>query len=200
MGKGTTQIKDALKNQKLILSILSDGKWHRHREILEKTKLSPTTLSKHLKELEKGIVEKRIDLESGEYPYPVYYRLDESLAIIRGFKRFTRPCLFTLENRLPRLDLYVYQKFMGELLLQYLIEFSENPKKQEELFNQAVEYFVLEDFREWIQALKETVRKLKKENVNITEILKEELTRYKEESEAFIEGLKFKKEIGVKHE
>jgi DNA-binding Lrp family transcriptional regulator len=182
MGKGTTQIKDALKNQKLILSILSDGKWHRHREILEKTKLSPTTLSKHLKELEKGIVQKRIDLQSGEYPYPVYYRLNQSLAIIRGFKRFTRPCLFTLENRLSRLDLYVYQKFMGERLLQYLIEFSENPKKQEELFNQAVEYFVLEDFREWIQALKETVRKLKKENVNITEILKEELTRYKEET------------------
>jgi DNA-binding Lrp family transcriptional regulator len=200
MGKGTTQIKDALKNQKLILSVLSDGKWHRHREILEKTKLSPTTLSKHLKELEKGIVEKRIDLQSGEYPYPVYYRLNQSLAIIQSFKRFTRPCLFTLENRLPRLDLYVYQKFIGELLLQYLIEFSENPKKQEEQFNQAIEYFVLEDFREWIQALKEIVRKLKKENVNITEILKEELTRYTEESEAFIEGLKLKKEIGVKHE
>jgi len=50
--------------------VLSDGKWHRHKELLEKTGLSPTTLSKHLKELEKGIVEKRIDITSGEYPTP----------------------------------------------------------------------------------------------------------------------------------
>jgi ABC-type enterochelin transport system substrate-binding protein len=39
--------------------------------------LSSATLSKHLKELEKGVVEKQVRLDSGEYPYPVFYRIKE---------------------------------------------------------------------------------------------------------------------------
>jgi len=188
-GVGSYQIKKARNSVRLILDVLKDGKWHRFSEIQKATGLSTATLSKHLKMLEGKLVRKWIDVESGKIPIPVYYRLEQDIAIIQGLKKFSRPCLFTLENRLPRLDLYVYQKFIGEKLFAYLIEYSENPNKNEEEFSQAVEFFVLEDFREWIQALKEAVKKLRKEKVNITEILKEELTRYTEEFKAFLESL-----------
>jgi DNA-binding transcriptional ArsR family regulator len=64
-----------------VLRYLGDNKWHRYQELLEKTKLSSATLSKHLKTLEKGVVEKKIDAESGLYPYPVSYRLREKYQI-----------------------------------------------------------------------------------------------------------------------
>ena len=200
-GVGSYQIKKARNSVRLILDVLKDGKWHRFSEIQKATGLSTATLSKHLKMLEGKLVRKWIDVESGKIPIPVYYRLEPDIAITQGFKKFTRHrlCLFTLENRLPRLDLYIEQMFMGELLFEYLIHYSENPDKNEEEFSQAVEFFVLEDFREWIEVLKEAVKKLRKEKVNITEILKEELTHYTEEFKAFleslVESLKQKKQI-----
>lgn len=59
------------------MKILKDAEWHRYQELREKTGLSSATLSKHLKELEKGVVEKQVRLDSGEYPYPVFYRIKE---------------------------------------------------------------------------------------------------------------------------
>lgn len=64
--------------RKKIMGILLNGKPHRYGEIIGKTKLSKATLSKHLKEMEKeGKITKHIDVESGKYPYPVYYELSE---------------------------------------------------------------------------------------------------------------------------
>ena len=76
-GVGSWQIDKALTAVQAIIEILIDGKWHRYQELREKAGLSSATLSKHLKELEKGIVEKRLLLNSGEYPYPVEYRIKE---------------------------------------------------------------------------------------------------------------------------
>jgi DNA-binding HxlR family transcriptional regulator len=65
----------------IILRYLGDNKWHRYQELLEKTKLSSATLSKHLKVLERGVVEKKMETESGVYPYPVSYRIRENYQI-----------------------------------------------------------------------------------------------------------------------
>jgi DNA-binding HxlR family transcriptional regulator len=66
-------------SQNLILIALSDGQWHRIKELKENIKLSPRTLYKRLNELEKELkwIERREDTESGEYPYPVLYRATE---------------------------------------------------------------------------------------------------------------------------
>lgn len=60
-----------------IKRILADGKWHRYGEIVKTTGLSPATVSKHFKKL-RDVIEKKIDFESGEYPYPVYYKAREA--------------------------------------------------------------------------------------------------------------------------
>jgi DNA-binding HxlR family transcriptional regulator len=71
-------------SQNLILIALSDGQWHRIKELKEKIKLSPRTLYKRLNELEKELnwIERKEDMESGEYPYPVLYRATESILSI----------------------------------------------------------------------------------------------------------------------
>ena len=58
-----------------MIGFLSDGRWHRYCEIIDKTGLSTATVTKHLKQLEGLMVERRVDTESGEYPYPTYYRI-----------------------------------------------------------------------------------------------------------------------------
>jgi DNA-binding transcriptional ArsR family regulator len=74
-GYGEKQENDYKKARNKILEILNDRKKHRYNKLLKETGLSTATLTKHLKELA-GIVQKHIEMESGEYPYPVYYTLD----------------------------------------------------------------------------------------------------------------------------
>lgn|GEM_PF-5005987 len=76
-GMGSWQLNKARTAVQAITRILKDGEWHRYQELREKTGLSSATLSKHLKELERGVVEKKIQLKSEEYPYPVFYRIKE---------------------------------------------------------------------------------------------------------------------------
>jgi DNA-binding HxlR family transcriptional regulator len=76
-GVGSWQIDKARTAVQAVVKILKDGEWHRYQELRQKAGLSSATLSKHLKELEKGVVEKKIQLKSGEYPYPVFYRIKE---------------------------------------------------------------------------------------------------------------------------
>lgn len=74
-GLGETQfIMSQLPRQK-ILSFLRNGEWRRFGEILEATKVSPVTLSKHLKKLVSAdVVERKVFLNDS-YPPPVCYRL-----------------------------------------------------------------------------------------------------------------------------
>src|SRR4030067_524879 len=74
-GIGSYQIGKARKSENEILKALQGGKWHRYQELVELTKLSQPTLSKHLKQLLKGIVERKVDTSGSEYPCPVFYRI-----------------------------------------------------------------------------------------------------------------------------
>ena len=88
-GVGSWQMSRARTAVQAIMRILRDGEWHRYKELRGKAGLSSATLSKHLKELEKGVVEKKILLKSGEYPYPVVYRIREQYQTV--FKIFNIP-------------------------------------------------------------------------------------------------------------
>jgi DNA-binding HxlR family transcriptional regulator len=81
-GFGFWQMEKMQSAALVILKSLIDNQWHQYRELLEKTKLSSATLSRHLKSLEhSGIVEKNLDTQSGAYPYPVSYRLNPQYQI-----------------------------------------------------------------------------------------------------------------------
>jgi len=59
-----------------ILAALQGAGWIRYQNLKEKTELAKSTLSKYLKELvEEKILERKRELESGEWPIPVSYRI-----------------------------------------------------------------------------------------------------------------------------
>jgi hypothetical protein len=74
----TTNKRDYEEAEQEIHNVLADGQWHRARELEEKTRLSPATLSKHLKRDLRISVERKISRRGKEYPRPVYYRLQSS--------------------------------------------------------------------------------------------------------------------------
>ncbi len=74
-GVGEHQIKRAQQAESVLLKNIPQQSWIRYKDIVEKTKLSTATVSKYLKTLEKsGYIEKKVDIKSGEYPYPAIYK------------------------------------------------------------------------------------------------------------------------------
>jgi DNA-binding transcriptional ArsR family regulator len=112
-GVGAYQVDRALTAFQTIMKTLMDGQWHRYQELQAKTGLSSATLSKHLKELEKGVAEKKILLESGKYPYPVVYRIKEQYQhLLKGNNLPDVPTL----NRKTKTDTIMF----GEEVREYL--------------------------------------------------------------------------------
>jgi DNA-binding HxlR family transcriptional regulator len=171
-----------LEKRKLILSILSDGKWHRHKEILEKTRLSPTTLSKHLKDLTKGIVEKKLDLESKEYPYPVLYRLNPKLQktvdIWRNFllSHVERSGNFWLKTDKPEKPF----QSLANLTILAFIDLLKQEQPNKEYFEQAFQYSVLGFFEEGLKLLKQKLETLEpQKRIGILEKIEQNLAGVK---------------------
>jgi len=70
------------KSNQAFLSIIKaiSKKEKRHMDIKKETGLNDPTLSKYLKPLLKlKLVKKRVDIESGKYPYPAYYKAEPEL-------------------------------------------------------------------------------------------------------------------------
>lgn len=75
-GKGKYQTDKEEKALTSILKALSERKEQRYKDIKKESNSNDPTLQKYLKQfIELKMVEKRIDFESGKYPYPVYYRI-----------------------------------------------------------------------------------------------------------------------------
>jgi len=194
-GIGTYQIGKSRTSEKEILNVLTDGEWHRYQEMQQLTRLSTATLSKHLKRLENGIVEKRLDLESGAYPYPVYYRLKPSLT------EANREWKEILKNEIQlNLDLLEqnpeqYFHFLTVMLnletIKHLQFYFLNPKQNENAFNQLMEFFVFSAYRDSIKKLK---MKLKEhEEKNIQQILAKAEKRITEDFKSTCKKLSKKK-------
>ena len=83
-GMGEKQLLIHASSRFIILNILSDKQEHRYNEIVTKSKLSNDTVSKHLKDMEGTLVEKRIEFK-GSYPYPVYYRYIGKMPLVCPF-------------------------------------------------------------------------------------------------------------------
>jgi DNA-binding HxlR family transcriptional regulator len=157
-GIGTYQIGKSTTSENEILNSLTDGEWHRYQDMQRSTRLSTATLSKHLKRLENGIVEKRLDLESGAYPYPVYYRLTPSLT------KTDREWKETLKNEIQlNLDLLEqnperYFHFLTVMLnletIKHLQFYFLRPKQNEVAFDQLMEFFVFSAYHDSIEKLR----------------------------------------------
>jgi DNA-binding transcriptional ArsR family regulator len=166
-----------------ILKFLDDGEWRRNKDILAKIKGSSATIQKHLNELAKGIVEKKRDLESKEYPHPVYYRLKPQYVKnswklrLRQLEKDWQDAV--LNEPLDRTDLNIsvgisrYVEFLnvqiGHQLLGQIRYFLDT--KNEIAFSQAIDLWVLAAYRENAFKLKEKLEKLTDQGVNVQTLI-----------------------------
>lgn len=179
-GFGEKQENDQRKATQKIIQVLNDQKWHRYKELEAGTGLSTATLSKHLKELEKGIVERHVDAESAEYPPPVCYRLRQENN--PAFWNPTNPEILTKRSKYiteyGQLDNY-WREFIAETtlnimwLLQTHFIYRNQSEQSREEFNQALELIYLQNFREHAHKAKEKLKELSDEGVNISKIINE---------------------------
>jgi len=185
-GVGSYQIGKAQKSESQILKALQDGKWHRYQELVRLTGLSQPTLSKHLKNLERGIVERKLETSGSDYPYPVFYRI-KPLHLkrnVRSHALFYVPA--TDRNPLAEnlVDshyddwvrfggLHRYFEFMSEMLsiqvlLNLKIYFSE---KNEEAYEQSTQLYVTSVFEDALRNVKAQLEEESKRGENVDKIL-----------------------------
>lgn len=75
-GVGQYQIDKEAQAKISVLKALDDEKEHRYNDIKEKTGLKDPTVTKYLKQfVEQKLITKKVDITSGKYPYPAYYKI-----------------------------------------------------------------------------------------------------------------------------
>jgi DNA-binding HxlR family transcriptional regulator len=163
MGKGHYQ-KNIERDARIkILTVLNDGEWHRNKELLT-IGISSATLHKHLNELTKTLLEKKIDKQSSEYPFPVYYRLKCKVfqSLFTTFKTSAR----NLDNTL--LEKEDFKRFMfannymiGHSILAWLriYAYEGNVKELNDLIESYLFPLILED----VQLLRTKLDNMKKQ-------------------------------------
>lgn len=176
-GMGEEQIQQVRLSKQKIISVLGDGQWHRHKEIMEITKLSPTTLSKHLKVLEKGIIERKIDLESGEYPAPVYYRLREEEQPLSRMEKEWSNAIFGYAKEIELTSersngVHHFIEYInvqaGAMLLGILRNyFNSDEIRNEKALDQSLDHYVIESYKEAAVTLKEKLEELSSKGVDV---------------------------------
>jgi predicted transcriptional regulator len=96
-GIGFYQMERDNEARNAIYEVLSDGQWHRIKELKERTKISPTTLYSKLESLEElTLIKRKEDIEKGKYAI-LYKAIPEMLTVIR-VRRLTKEINQTLEQ------------------------------------------------------------------------------------------------------
>ena len=176
--QGIGKIKQ--KPTQKIIEVLNDENWHRYKELQDKTELSTATLSKHLKELEKGIVERHLDADSVEYPPPVRYHLRQEYKPTQG-NPVNSGVLAKRSKYITdfgQLDNY-WREFISEtipnimFLLQKHFQVHKQSEQSREAFNQSLELIYLQSFREHAQNAMEKLEELSDNGVDVVKIINE---------------------------
>jgi DNA-binding HxlR family transcriptional regulator len=169
-GTGNNQIEKAKESKRTILASLQTGDWFRYQNLQKQTGVSSATLSKHLKELEKGIIEKKIDMESGKYPYPVYYRIKPEIITKLTKIRKKAEELFA-KSKQSRNSLHWLNFNTGLLLISLLKEYIKNPTQNEKMFSQATEYNIISLYRNYIDAIKLKMKDYNEKGEDVNQLL-----------------------------
>lgn len=164
-GMGRHQLDRIAEARKTVLMLLADGDWHQYGELREKSRLSSATLSKHLKQL-KDIVEKKLDTESGKYPYPVHYRAKPEYLPVLEVVSITEHEKHEIEkiildsNKTP-LDVLdqINIKNNGSLLMALKL-YKDNKDASPEFMNLMLELFVWQPYKVLTSFLIEESKKI----------------------------------------
>jgi hypothetical protein len=191
-GMGVYQRREANKARQLLYAAMEDGEWHRCIELKKITKLSSRTLAKHIEELVKlKLMERKEDRESGEYPIPVFYKLDSTF--INDFiKQNSMRKVFSDnigemidETKDPLMIYDMVNAFCQVFFIQILKEIQNNKKIDNEELEYLEEMFLWYNFRYFTSALISASFKII-DKIDVNQLLLEQVIRQKEISELAI--------------
>lgn len=173
-GIGKFQLEQKEKSTMSIFKVLSDGKQHRYKEIKEKTRLNDPTLQKYFKQfLNMNLIEKEVDIKSGKYPYPSYYKatsgsliilqIDQKLKIqIEQIEKIISDPECTILTALYKIDMIINNNILGYL------EIYKRKDLNSETQNFISEMFIVYTYKILTGYFIETSKKII-ENINIKE-------------------------------
>lgn len=151
-------------------------------ELKEQTKRSSRTLAKHLNQMvNMQFIEKRIDIESGNYPHPVYYKAKPNL--ITGVKAsmarqetidLFEPALNEVKDPLMILDGIHAASQLDFIDIILRIQQYKNMTNEEIYFFE--EIFLWANYRQYTSKLIQASRKII-DDINITQSLMEQAKR-----------------------
>jgi len=177
-GIGKYQIEKAQKSIMAILRVIADGKPHQYSELKEKTKLNSPTLTKHLKRLtEVKLLKKKIDIESGKYPYPVYYSANPAITPVLTVMLLTEHEMQEIEKiildpkKTPLDVLDQINMKNNALILLALKQYKKNKDVPQEFMNFVLEITVWHPYKVLTSHLVEASKKII-ENIDIDELQK----------------------------
>jgi len=193
-GIGKHQLDLEGTSQNKIVEYLLDGEWHRYHDMRLKIEMSSATLSKHLKKL-KFMVEKKVDVKSGEYPYPVHYRL--KTFDVRLYKMYrtidlnmAEEASLLTEEKQPRLFIHSLNRIFGIQLLTLGQAFSDIQKN--ETGREATEYFndliVFAPLKKWIKKFWICLEELNKTE-DLKPIMEKAIQQYGKDYDEFFERI-----------
>jgi DNA-binding HxlR family transcriptional regulator len=182
-GLGRHQKDEARDAEHDILKVLEDQEWHRYQDLYERirskrTKFSTATLSKHLKELEKGLVERKVDSESKEYPKPVYYRIKQAYLTTLDERR-RKTLEDNINNSLRWIDHDkpdIFVQFFNSMVTFQLLSFMKGyfiNQDSEEAFNQGLDFFVISVYRNVVEEFRKKLKNMVDNGVNVPFFLSE---------------------------
>lgn len=143
-------------------------------ELKEKTKLSSRTLAKHLDKMTNmKNVEKKVDVESGNYPYPVYYKAQPEFITYIKANMARQENASTFEQLLnekkdPLLVLEIIHTFSRLWFIQLLKRIQQNKKMTNEEIYFFGECFLWTNYKQYVSKLIEGSRKII-DDVNINQ-------------------------------
>jgi len=174
-GLGDKQVAATRRAKEKILSVLKNGELLRYKEIQERTGLSTATLTKHLKELEKGIIERYEDLETKEYPTPVYYKFNPYMlwekksleAIFVPLKEENFEEKKSVSSFVEYLDVQMGLRLLANIRLYF------DKNKNDVAFDQALDNYILAVYKEYANVLKEKFKILSDKGVSVQPLIEE---------------------------
>lgn len=161
-------------------------------ELKERTKLSSRTLAKHLDKMTHlQSIEKKIDVESGNYPYPVYYKAEPELVTYikanisrQEIANQLEPALNESKDPLVLLD--AIHEISQAYFIELLTRIQENKNITNEEINFFGECFLWTNYKQYTSKLIEASRKITGD-VNILQCLINQAEREIRTSEKALE-------------
>ena len=175
MGLAEKKRNYTTSTRKEIIQLLNDGEWHRSQDILLNVKGSSATVQKYLNELAKGMVERKENLESKEYPTPVYYRLKPQYVknSLRELEREWQEEIINMcrDFRTPDYFLMVLNAQLTFSFINILKDYLDNPAEKEAEFSQALDDLILPFYRDNYYLLKDKLKDQMSKGIDIQAIL-----------------------------